>query len=511
MQNTTCIINKDNTCGEDNDLLCIPEEYMTSKPITDDNITIKEVQNFNGLCKKSTEINEGSMKSHIYKIKENENEDCSRILIGFLKESDEPFSDDEKYNIEKEVNIQHKVHKNLGGNYAPGIIKLEEFDYIDEEKGKMYVIILITECAEDNGYTEMNTKEFENILFFQKIYPCVDNTFDKKLYDYLKMSNFLNFIGEVKEGKAMLQEKIKKQKEKSEEQESEEEQDFNKYYLNIDINSETLKDHYNYYNEETLYYYATLFNTKNFKNCLWQWFIRCKNFLNPFFIALHKLHKINVFHHDLKHNNIWYKKDKGYHFKFIDFGISTTYEETYENMKFKNNNFGNNNATFVPLTKEQQAEAEKAEAKKAAAEAEAKKPKEKLNKKLKEENYSFTKKELIMLMIAEIDLPKTLPRGTIKSQFNNIFTFFNILIFGNIIELITDYNTISRNINVKNIKLINKFKKKEKKEIIKNSEIQEKMKNFKKKGEKYTEEITDIFKQFIAERYADAVMEYYKY
>lgn len=66
-------------------------------------------------------------------------------------------------------------------------------------------------------------------------------------------------------------------------------------------------------------FYARFLNPKFIKKNLNMWYKLNKKFFDNFFRDLHKLHKMNIYHHDLHFDNIWIK---GNRFKFIDFGRS---------------------------------------------------------------------------------------------------------------------------------------------------------------------------------------------
>lgn len=80
-----------------------------------------------------------------------------------------------------------------------------------------------------------------------------------------------------------------------------------------------------------------LFSASIFSSVLnFWWQLQSRLFLDNFFVYLNKLHKINVFHGDIGEQNILTKlsqPDNKYHFRFIDFGLSTSIDEwilTYE-------------------------------------------------------------------------------------------------------------------------------------------------------------------------------------
>jgi serine/threonine protein kinase len=87
-------------------------------------------------------------------------------------------------------------------------------------------------------------------------------------------------------------------------------------------------------------YYSKLLNPQHLRKCLEEWYdgnqndIKpSKDFFNDFFISLHELHKNDVFHHDLHDENVWYCEEKNI-FRFIDFGLSAgMYETLYGNPK----------------------------------------------------------------------------------------------------------------------------------------------------------------------------------
>lgn len=72
-------------------------------------------------------------------------------------------------------------------------------------------------------------------------------------------------------------------------------------------------------------FYARFLNPKYIEINLKRWYLKVSHFFIPFFIQLYKLHKVDIFHHDLHLQNIF---RKGSMFKFIDFGRSSSLEET---------------------------------------------------------------------------------------------------------------------------------------------------------------------------------------
>lgn len=77
-----------------------------------------------------------------------------------------------------------------------------------------------------------------------------------------------------------------------------------------------------------LKFYAKFLNPKYLKENLEIWYKNTKYFFTPFFKSLHKLHLINVYHHDLHAKNVWCNENLD--FKFIDYGRSSTLKESLE-------------------------------------------------------------------------------------------------------------------------------------------------------------------------------------
>lgn len=72
-------------------------------------------------------------------------------------------------------------------------------------------------------------------------------------------------------------------------------------------------------------FYARFLNPKYITQNLETWYKKNKKFFDAFFKDLNKLHKLDIFHHDLHLDNIWVTKD--YNFKFLDFGRSCNKKE----------------------------------------------------------------------------------------------------------------------------------------------------------------------------------------
>ena len=264
-----------NTCTQEK--TCVPQEEKFIK-------SLEKKEAPEGTCEQYKSLNKGSFKSNVKFIKTKE-----KILILFQQTE---IKKSMKYDIMKEALIQKEVHDKAGSQYAPDVYRL---DYYSTCKGEE--ISLLTGYAGDDGYKQL--KDIKELVNFMEVYPCVDNSCNDEIYEFFFKGNneFNNFM--------------------------------NDQLGTTDTNYRFTKDQ--------MRYYATLFNPKNYKNCLEQWYMRCEHFFVSFFRDLHELHKIDVFHHDLKRENVWYKEDDtGYHFKFIDFGISTSLEETiFDNIERK--------------------------------------------------------------------------------------------------------------------------------------------------------------------------------
>lgn len=444
------------SCNENQ--VCIPsslKEWDRNKPELKEKIQCD--------CKEIMErFKSGSFKDDIYLIKM---EDSDRVVVVYNFTPDNEFGKDNKIkDIIREARFQKHVHVKLGKDYAPDVYNVE---YYKDADGKEKILV-ITGYAADNGYRQYSGEELQEILNFMDIYTCVDNTTNEELYNYLTKATKIY---------ASIHMEPEKPKQKVRKNTLEKIQ--NKPKQEVYELDESDK--------EEAQYYATLLNPENLKNCLKQWFMRCKHFLNPFFCALHELHRINVFHHDLKVENVWIKEDdEGYHFKFIDFGISTTLKESVK----KVNSFGeveNNTLVFKNLKNPEENLSDVMDYFDGVyQESEREKEYKKIEQDFKQENY--TKELLKNLMMNEMNRPLTLPLSEQIIENYNDFYFFNEEITGSIFELGENRILLNYRKYIKDKKR-NKF-----------IEVRLKFKDSEK-----------TFKEFIAERYADAVMEYYQY
>lgn len=75
-------------------------------------------------------------------------------------------------------------------------------------------------------------------------------------------------------------------------------------------------------------FYSRFFNPLYIKTNLETWYKKVSHFFDPFFRELNKLHKIDIFHHDLHMKNML--MNNYFQFKFLDFGRSANAKETLE-------------------------------------------------------------------------------------------------------------------------------------------------------------------------------------
>jgi hypothetical protein len=135
-------------------------------------------------------------------------------------------------------------------------------------------------------------------------------------------------------------------------------------------------------------FYSRMFNPLFIKKNLEKWYKKVSFFFDPFFKELNKLHRINIFHHDLHMKNIW--MNNFFQFRFIDFGRSAGIDETL-NISFPNKNY--KNKLFLLQQKE----------------------KNKIKKKIYSKNVS--KKEILFcLMMTELNYPDTLKYQNINQD-----------------------------------------------------------------------------------------------
>lgn len=198
--------------------------------------------------------------------------------------------------------------------------------------------------------------------------------------------------------------------------------------------SENFQNFLKYYNEGQFYLdekdikpYSDFFFGGKLEENLEKWYNKCDDFFKCFFKELHKLHKIDVFHHDLSGQNVWYKKEKkSYKFKFIDFGLSTTYKETYveteeykkffESISIEKNKQKSNFGGFMDYFESHQ------------------KVSEEYNQNLYPEISTKNKENLKSMMLAELSVPKcihgfnmeNMDKG-IKEKISSFQLFNNII------------------------------------------------------------------------------------
>ena len=401
----------------------------------------------------------GSFKNNISLVKLKKN---NRIIVVFKKKK---FDNKNIHDIMKETQIQKKVHDEAGSQYAPDVYRL---DYYSTGKGEE--IFLMTGYAGDNGYKQL--QDTEKIVNFMEVYPCVDNSFNGELYYYftLALPVYKKLLNEEEEEDLRSRRRIRKEEEEEEEQLDEDDIKLCKYY-------------------------ATLFNPANYKNCLEQWYMRCEHFFVPFFRDLHELHKIDVFHHDLRSDNIWYKKDNtGYHFKFIDFGISTSLEDSLI-LNLPNVSFGS--STLVRTDKTSQKELIIDFSEKETIQDR----KDTIMNEMKSDEFS--EQTLKDLMMVEMTSPQTLPLSEQDIDKYREFTFFNEDIFNNFIDVF-------------DMQMINKFqntrteeqRKEERKKPTKDRNID--ARNMFRFIFKYKSKVINTFTEFIAEKYSETIMNQYK-
>lgn len=399
-------------------------------PLDDNNIESKLeqelVQTIKPECKCTNILQSfeaGSFKNNISLVQLNNNK---RIVVVYKQKN---FDDNKKKDIMKESRIQKKVYNEAGPQYAPNVYRL---DYYSTDEGEE--IFLMTGYAGDNDYKQL--QNIEKIINFMEVYPCVDNLCDKNIY---------SFFEEVLP-----------------------------LYKKTMFSDESILDEDDI---KLCKYYATLFNSHNYENCLEQWYMRCRHFFEPFFRDLHELHKIDVFHHDLRSENIWFKKnDTGYHFKFIDFGISTSLQESLNKSSF--------GETFVKIETKGSSLPSSIDF---STKPEITTSTETILHEMKTKNFSEqTLKDLIMV---EMTRPQTMPHAEQNSDKYREFTFFNDSIFDNITDIFED--TMIRTFRTKQ-------KTKDKKKSIFTIHFRNKNR------------IINTFKEFIAKKYCETILNQYK-
>lgn len=247
----------------------------------------KPVDYNNGQCiGYNNQIEEGGVKNvEIYSL-----EDGKIMILG-----NKPFVEIIKQALEYEYKFHRDARKRLPDNLKYMIPKLHENNfYKDKDKWIFYVVM---ENAENGGFKPLAYCKFEGKIFnsfinMHESYPCPYSLVDDTLYGFFK-----NHVIEESEEK-------------------------NKYY-------------------------SRLLNPKYFRECLEEWYIETNQqlFFKDFFIQLFNLHRYNIFHNDLHSHNIWYNETTK-KYKFIDFGLSTTITDAYNDNSIpyvrENVHFGDN-------------------------------------------------------------------------------------------------------------------------------------------------------------------------
>ena len=178
------------------------------------------------------------------------------------------------------------------------------------------------------------------------------------------------------------------------------------------------------------------------------WYTNSKEIIEPIFKSLHCLHKNDIYHHDISKENVFYNEENK-SVKFIDFGLATNQEKTFE--KYKNIQYSLDRLWWSYI------------------------------KKWVNENYKidlsknkikfsdpFTKKDLHFMMLTELTNP--VPDGELWH-----FRFLNeILGF----QILTDFFHEKRNVEQKNYNLY----------------------------EKHYKDTVIVYKNFLANKYAECIL-----
>jgi|694.fasta_scaffold01586_23 hypothetical protein len=241
-----------------------------------------------GSVQKILKIHSGASKEKVYMIKKGNKEYISYVedykipkgkSLKFIDKSDlsmYSFYGKEKKNIHdilKELELSDKVSSkfvHLTAKVIASVIFL-----INNEKLRVQIIM---DSAYNNGFEQLGKYVDTNKTSVSFKLVNVTNPPDKELLHYMK---------EVS--------KLKKTK---------------VGYKKSKINYE---------------FYAKFLNPQFIHINLKKWFKKVQHFFDPFFKDIHKLHKLDIFHHDLHFENIW---KRGKNFKFIDFGRSSSFAET---------------------------------------------------------------------------------------------------------------------------------------------------------------------------------------
>lgn len=387
-------------------------------------------------------LERGSWKTDIRLVKEKD-----KVVVVYDRKSPK-FYKFEWEEIQREMMIQNKVHEKT--NLAP---KIHFINYT--HTNDLYTIMLIQDYAGEDKYKLIDGDETIKKLLCLK---NVEIKIDKETSLSENFQNFLKFFNEV----------------------------------NFSINEKDIKP------------YSDFFFGGKLKENLNVWYNKCGNFFKCFFRELHKLHKINVFHHDLSGQNVWYKKEgKEYKFKFIDFGLSTTYEETYVETKEykqffesiskeKKSSFGH----FMDFFQEEKVSKE-------------------YNKNLIPEIVTKDKETLKKMMLAELSVPECIHGFNMENMDKGIkekissFQLFNHIIGDDFLyfllrseSILNEYNREYRirvNDNIKK-KYENEEEGKPKQAKI-NKETQNSMVSVPQMKEK-----RNVYRNFFAEKYADAFL-----
>lgn len=350
--------------------------------------------------------------------------------------------------------------------YAPCVYYVKFITYFMDDKNNIYnnVILVITENIEYDSYSLNKRESLENDEYFYNV------NLQNVLQKYDGMECFYG-SGVIPDNTDEIVQQIPSI-------------NFNTYRSK----NETGTREESISRSQTTEFYAIYFSPFYIYHTLGLWYSICKDKIEKVFDVLFEMHMNNIFHHDLNEGNVF--ADMLGNITLIDFGLSRGFEETYNTIqrtyltmsaimesRYYNDTIEDNEKHYEEL------------------------------KKYFLEGGDLTRDTVVAFMMTELTTPKSLPKSSTICR-NNMklppFQFLNATITSDVIADINDtpytkYALYQTNI----LDYSNEIEQCKDKKI---PELNTMLNVISEKVNRKNKGIKRVFKEFIADRYADYIM-----